>query len=232
MSVLTIVRSNKNSLIFLLFLVILPFFASSGVVLLIVKYESAIRSFDTLQWILLYFIAALTMSVALTHTTFIALIGGYFLGWISIVYMFPAYIVSSIIGYFAARRIDKGVFLSSISSIKGIDNIILNLKLQENLIIFFCRISPVLPFAMMNALLSILRADLGKYILSGSAGMLPRTLLFIWLGMQARNIKDLIDHPTENMASKIFFIVLLVFSVAGLFFVFRKIAKSPVDQKL
>jgi uncharacterized membrane protein YdjX (TVP38/TMEM64 family) len=230
MSIISIIRSNKHSLLFLLVLVVMPFLASSFIILGIIRYEALIHDFTPLQWVGLYLAASITMAFALTHTTFIALLGGFFLGWISMLYMLPAYIVASLIGYFSARLIDQGTFIESISGIKGVDNIIHNLKKRENLVIFFCRISPILPFAMMNALLSILRASISKYIVAGSAGMLPRTLLFVWLGMQARNIKELIEHPSDNMASKILFMALLIFSIGGLFYIFKKIAgEVPKD---
>jgi uncharacterized membrane protein YdjX (TVP38/TMEM64 family) len=229
MSVLNIIRTNKSSFFFLLMLVILPFIASSFIVLFTVKYENQILHFAFIHWIIIYLAASVTMAFALTHTTFIALLGGFFLGWASVLFMLPSYIIASLIGYALAQYIDKGTFLHSISSLPGVSRIMDNLKKNEWLIIFFARISPVLPFAMMNALLSILNADLKKYLLAGSAGMLPRTLLFIWLGMQARNIKELMEHPSDNMASKISFMVLLAVSVFGLFYVFKRIIRT-VDQ--
>ena len=232
MSILSILKTNKNSFLFLLLLVILPFFASSFIVLGIVKYETIIKDFHTTHWVLLYLIASITMAFALTHTTFIALLGGFFLGWVSLLYMLPAYILSSVIGYYAAKLIDKGSFLESISGIKGVQNIVRNLKKRENLIIFFCRISPVLPFSLMNALLSILQASLKRYIVAGSAGMMPRTLLFVWLGMQARDLKELIENPSDNMASKILFIILLIFSIVGLFFVLKKITGDLPEEEI
>lgn len=232
MGVVAIVRANKFSFVFLLLLIVLPFIASSFIMLLATGHESDIALFSTGAWVIAYCIAAFTMALALTHTTFIALLGGYFLGWVSVVYMIPAYVIASFIGYGLARFIDQGKFISSISAIPGVGGIIANLKKKESSIIFFSRISPVLPFAMMNALLSILKANPAKYLVAGTLGMLPRTLLFIWVGMQGRNIRELIEHPSDNLFSKISFAVLLIFSAAGLFYILKKILSASETEKL
>ena len=230
MSIFSIIRTNRNSFIFLLLLIILPFIASSLIVFFAVNYENQIVGFGLGEWIMVYIVASITMALALTHTTFVALIGGFFLGWASIFYMLPAYILASSIGYKLANLIDKGTFIESIKSIPGVVPIVDNIKKKEVLIIFFSRISPVLPFAMMNALLSILKADFKKYLLFGSLGMLPRSLLFIWLGIQGRDIKNLLENPTGNLVSKLSFIVLMIISVFGLFYVFRNITKN-IEKK-
>ncbi len=232
MSIFQILRNNKNSFLLLLLLFILPFIASSFIVYAVIKHESLIRNFTMVQWLMIYLTASLTMAFALTHTTFVALIGGFFLGWTSLLLMLPAYILASTIGFLTAKLIDKGSFIQSIESIPGVERIIRNLKKKEGLIIFFCRISPVLPFAMMNALLSILNAELKKYLTAGSLGMLPRTLLFVWIGIQGRNLQQLLEHPGENIWSKISFIVLMVVSVFGLFYIFKKIFEKVEKQEL
>src|SRR6185437_2577144 len=108
---------------------------------------------------------------------------------------------------------DKGRFFNVITSFKGADRIITNLKKDEAKVIFFARLSPVLPFAMTNALLSFLHANLFKLLFAGFWGMLPRTILFVWIGSNAAYIKDALEHPQENTPEKILFIFLLITSL-------------------
>lgn len=224
------IRANRTSFLLLLFLFILPFIASSLIVFFAVKYEGITESFSYFHWALFYLLASFTMAFALTHTTFIALIGGYFLGWISIIYMAPAYLAASLIGYFAAKFVDKGKFLSTLSNWKNTDAIMNNLKRKEFIVIFFARLSPILPFAMMNALLSLLNAHLRKYLTAGFLGMLPRTILFIWVGSQASYIKELLENPDQSSFEKIAFVLLLVVSVMGLFIAVKKAIIKSAPQ--
>jgi uncharacterized membrane protein YdjX (TVP38/TMEM64 family) len=166
------------------------------------------------------------MALAMTHTTFIALISGYFLGWKSIPFIAVSYFIASLIGYMLAQKLDKGKFMSSLEKIPGVDQIAANLKKKEVSIIIFARLSPVLPFAMMNVLLSYLNAELKRFLFAGFLGMIPRTLLFIWIGSQANYIKDLLLNPGSDKWVQISFAALLIFSVLGLFYIFMKAIKT------
>jgi uncharacterized membrane protein YdjX (TVP38/TMEM64 family) len=226
MSVLQVLKTNKFSFSFLLILVILPFLASSTIVYMALEYDQVIQNFVFWQWCLFYLGTCFTMALALTPTTFIALISGYFLGWKAIPFVAVSYFFASFTGYFLAKLVDKGKFMASIERIPGVDRIVLNLKKKENSIIFFARISPVTPFAMMNFLLSYLNADLKKFLFVGFLGMLPRTLLCILIGSQAKYIKEVLQNPQSNQWEMISFAALLVFSVVGLFYVIMKAIRS------
>jgi uncharacterized membrane protein YdjX (TVP38/TMEM64 family) len=166
------------------------------------------------------------MALGLTPTTFIALLSGYFLGIKAIPFVILSYFVASIIGYYLAKKMDQGKFMSSLQGIPGITNIVGNLKKKEVSVIILARISPALPFAMMNMLLSYLRADFKKFLWAGFAGMLPRTLLFIWIGSQGDNIRALLQNSSDDKLVKISFILLLLVSVLGLFYIIMKAAKN------
>jgi uncharacterized membrane protein YdjX (TVP38/TMEM64 family) len=226
MGVLQVLKTNKFSFSLLLILVILPFLVSSTIVYLALEYDQLIQSFSTWQWCLFYLCTCFTMALAMTHTTFIALISGYFLGWKALPFIAVSYFFASLIGYLLARKLDKGKFMSSLESIPGVDRIINNLKKRETSIIFFARISPVTPFAMMNVLLSYLNADLKKFLFAGFLGMVPRTLLCIWIGAQAKYIKEILQNPHGNQLEVVSFAALLVLSVIGLFYIIMRAIKS------
>ena len=225
-------EENQKSVYYLFAISILPLLVDAGIVYLLVQHEKTILSFNTMGWILTYAGLSIAMAIGLTHTTFIALVGGYFLGWHSLAYMIPAYLVATIIGYFLGQMIDNGKLKSYFLKGGKSARIFNHLKEKELLVIFFSRISPVLPFAVMNAVLSMLGATLSKYIPATLAGMLPRTLLFSWLGMEAKNISEIMSGPKENIYAKISFVVLLMLSSFGLFLLANKALKSGIDKAI
>jgi len=170
----------------------------------------------------------LCLAFAITHTTFIALVSGYFLGFYSLSYISFSYLIASLIGYYAAKLLDRGRFFNTIASFKGVDKIANNLKKNEAKVIFFARLSPVLPFAMTNALLSFLKADLSKFLFAGFLGMLPRTLFFIWIGSKAAYIRQAIEHPQENNIEKIIFAALLIASIGGIYYYISNSLKNNI----
>lgn len=221
-----LVKSSPASFGYMLLLFVLPFFSSSVILYFTVQHEGDINNFQALHWLVFYLLSCLTMAFALTHTTFIALLSGYFLGWWSFIFIVPAYLFASLIGYLTASKIDHGKLMHILNEKKGVQAIRKNLKESEFKVIFFARLSPVLPFAVMNALLAVLKADLKIYLYAGFAGMLPRTLLFTWTGSQAREIRQLLENPHQDNLVRISFIILLAVSFWGLYYFIRKSFKS------
>ncbi|TAH11329.1 MAG: hypothetical protein EAZ14_06745, partial [Runella slithyformis] len=59
-------------------------------------------------------------------------------------------------------------------------------------------------------------------LLGGFCGMIPRTFLAVWVGKEAREIRQLLDNPNESIGSRVVIVVLVAFSVWGLFRVLSK----------
>ena len=179
---------------------------------------------------LFYLATAFTMAFALTPTTYIALVSGYFIGWTSLFGLIPSYIAASLIGFYIASKLDKGKFLNYLSGNIKINGVMENLKTEEFWVIFFCRISPALPFAMMNVFLSFMKVKLNKFLSGSILGMLPRTILSVWVGTQANDIIKMLKGKEDPDASKLFLIMLLVISIVGLYVVFMNAIKK-VNRK-
>lgn len=225
-------EENQKSVYYLFAISVLPLIVDAGIVYLLIQNEAWILKFDTTAWIITYAIAALAMAVGLTHTTFIALVGGFFLAWQSLYYMVPAYLIATLIGYYLGNFIDNGKLLQYFQKGEKSSKVFNNLKKKELMVIFFSRISPVLPFAVMNAVLSMLGATLSRYIPATLAGMLPRTVLFTWLGLEAKSIAEVMNGPKENIYARVTFIVLLMLSSLGLYFLANKAIKSGIDKAI
>jgi uncharacterized membrane protein YdjX (TVP38/TMEM64 family) len=170
------------------------------------------------------------MAFGLTHTTFIAVFSGYFLSYISIPFVIVSYLLASVIGYFVGRLITGEKVINTIMTLPKAVPIAGELKKREFMIILLSRLSPALPFAVTNLLLSILKADFKKYFIAGSIGMLPRTLIFIWTGTQAKSIAEVIRNPETISVSRISTLIFLVVSVTGLFYYILKALKTGTNR--
>lgn len=220
-------RVKKNqSWLLLAVMTFLPVIVSSVSIVYIARYEDSIAGFTIIQWILFYLITSLAMALALTPTTFIALVTGYFVGWAGLYGLVPSYIVTSVIGFSMASFFDKENFFEQIQKKERVKHLMENLKKDEFWVIFFCRLSPVLPFAMMNVFLALMKVRLKSFIGASILGMLPRTLLSVWIGTQATDIVKMLRGNERPDVSKILVILLLILSVVGFYILFMRALKK------
>ncbi len=212
-----ILKNSGSSLLLLVLMLVLPVLGSSGSIWYLIRYESLILEFSIVQWVLFFFLVSFTMAFALTPTTFVALVTGYFAGWSGLYGLVPSYLLASFLGYVLAYTIDKGNFFEEIRKREKVNRLIGNLKKNEFWVIFFCRISPALPFAMMNVFLSFMKVRLKNFIGGSLLGMLPRTVLSVWIGTQATDIIKILRGTEEPDLSKLLAVLLLVLSIVGLY---------------
>lgn len=230
MSLVPLLRENRHSLILIIWMTIMPLVCSALITVLALKYEVAIREFTSFQWLLYFIAVTITMATALTPTTFIALLSGFFLGWYAVPFMLIAYLSASGLGYFLAKYVDKGHFINSISKLPKVSNFIEAINQTQLSFIILCRISPVLPFAIMNVVLSIMRVDFKTFLWAGFLGMLPRTILFIWIGSTAKLLIEIVSTG-ENKASQIAFIAFLLLSIFGFYLYFKNLITKKLAHK-
>lgn len=161
------------------------------------------------------------MMLALVPTTFVATVSGFYLGWPGAIVVCVAYFMASLMGYKLARTIDKGSMSTFLYQFPKTTIIFDAVRRQSVLMVILCRISPVLPFALMNFILAMINVPLRVFLLAGFVGMLPRTLLFIWLGIQ---FNDLIAAYQAGSSPEglIISISLTLCSIIGLTYIFRK----------
>ncbi len=127
--------------------------------------------------------------------------------------MVAIFLVNSI-----TKRIDGDKFRNYLSDNKNVSTILNNIRKEELKFIFFTKLSPVLPFALTNFVFALSGAKLKNILLGGFLGMIPRTLLAVWTGSQAKEIRKLLENPNEGNLQKILIILLLIISVGGVLY--------------
>ena len=82
----------------------------------------------------------------------------------------------------------------------------------------------------MNAVFALLNVRLRPFLWGSFIGMLPRTVLSVWAGTQAQQLRKLIENPNESLAWRIGLVALTLVSVGGLGYALRRLAVAKPSE--
>lgn len=104
------------------------------------------------------------------------------------------------------------------------------LREQSWSLIILTRISPVLPFAFMTFVLSLVQVPRLRFLVASMVGMLPRTLFFFWVGTQAQDLLALLQDPNAGTTGKLLMGALVVISLGGLYVLLNRAFKKALSR--
>lgn len=229
MYVMKISKELSVPLISFILFTVTPLLSTSILAFYVLQYEEVLVTLSRADWLLISLVFTVTSALALSPPTFLAIIHGYFIGFEALPYQFLINMGAIFLVNIIVRRLDNNRFAGILSKNPKVDTLLKGIKREELKIIFFAKLSPVLPFAMTNFVFAISGAKLRNVLLGGFLGMIPRTILAVWTGSQAKEIKTLIEHPNQGLLQQVFILILLVVSIVGLSMVFKNILK-PVKE--
>jgi len=90
-------------------------------------------------------------------------------------------------------------------------------------IVFLVRVSPLLPFNVLNYLLSLTNINFVDYTTATCVGLLPPTILWVYLGSIAKDLNELISNPTNSGTTVLVFGIF--FTLLSLIFITQISAK-------
>lgn len=97
-------------------------------------------------------------------------------------------------------------------------------------IVLLTRLSPVLPFNLLNYAFGLSRVKFRDFVLASWIGMLPATVLYVYFGSAVKNLADLVAGRIEGgIGQKVIFGVGLLATIAVTVLITR-IAKRALDQ--
>jgi len=214
----------------MLLLVAVPLLGSSSLLVLLYERQALLQHLSLGQSLLYFLAVSLTMALALTPTTFVAIVSGYFLGWAGLPGMVAAYALAAALGYELALRLDQGKLRGFLLSFPKASAVLGELHQQSWQLIVLTRLSPVLPFALMTFVLALVGVPRGRFLGASVLGMLPRSVFFYWLGTEASDVLALLRNPDQGTASKLLLIGLVVVSLLGLYLLFNRALKRALAQ--
>ncbi|KEO74929.1 VTT domain-containing protein [Anditalea andensis] len=168
---------------------------------------------------------ALVMGAAVMPTTLIAIVSGFVFGWKSFFVLILSYTLASILGFKLGTALDEHSLDILLERYPKTKALILKKEKKMSELVFFLRLSPVIPFALSNLLFAMIRADLKKVIWVGLWGMLPRTSLAFLTGYLAQTLSEAMDTSTDYFQLTLI-IVLFVASIWGLYRVLSPIISN------
>lgn len=215
MLVQEIIRRSPASLVLLLWMALMPILFSAVTGYQSWQHAEFLSGLTMPEWGWFYLATIFTMALAFTPTTFVASLSGYFIGFESLWFLVPSYMLASLLGYFLSKKIGTGAVGVVLDTYPKAGAVLEGLRQNDLLLVVMCRISPVLPFAIMNVVLGYAGIRIGSFLLGGFVGMLPRTVMAIALGMQ-------LDSLLTGNTSAVLWVALLVASLVGLGWVFKR----------
>jgi uncharacterized membrane protein YdjX (TVP38/TMEM64 family) len=100
-------------------------------------------------------------------------------------------------------------------------------------VVLLLRLSPAFPFNLLNYGLGVTKVPVGTYLLASAAGMLPGTVLYVYLGTLLTSAAELLSgkKPDAGWAGKLLFAFGLLATVAVVVLVGRA-ARRALDRTL
>ena len=100
-------------------------------------------------------------------------------------------------------------------------------------IVFLCRLSPILPFNLLNYAFGITQISLKDYIL-GSLGMIPGTIMYVYIGSLAGDL-TMLDIVTQTTMPQAYFAQWLISAIGlmatiAITIYLGNLAKKALDQ--
>lgn len=229
---------NRNAALWLLLwmgigpLLITPVFSYGAI-----RYETLLSALTIETWIIISLVSGLAIGLAVLPSALVALLAGYFLGFSALPGVAVSYTIASLVGFQLAHWMDHGTFIRTVTQLPPKYAFLVQ-QIQEGVvtnqlgITTLSRLSPVMPFTIMNVLLPLAGVSVRNYLLGGFLGTLPRILFLVWLGNQAQEIHALIKHDGD-MTTQLIFAGMLLLSIVGTSYYAKRIfhqqlAKVPV----
>jgi len=217
----TILKKFTGTALLGVLLSITPIVFTSVLSYYAIVYETTIAGLTAGQWVLVTLICTIT-SAALTPPTMLALLFGYFLGWVAMLPILVINLGGILFINGLVRWIDRDRFVRYLRQNPKSQSVLDRILNRELEVIFFTKLSPILPFGLTNLLFALSGASLWNILLGGFLGMLPRTLLAVWSGREAREIRALLNDPNQSRWGEIVIIGLIVISIIGLWQVVQR----------
>ena len=180
----------SGSLALLVYLGLMPTLCGGFIAGYALMHQEWLKSFSTAEILSINLLFSLVLAIGWIPTTFFSLLSGYLWGWECVPFVCMSYTMASLFGYYGSTGLDNGQLIQLLNEKFPVQQIVERLKKSSFWLTVFCRLSPVFPFAVMNAVFAIVKYPIGVFVGGGLVGMLPRTLFAIYLGQRLSHVSS------------------------------------------
>lgn len=211
-------------------LTVMPVLTSSFITYEVLTRESMFAAWTTPEWLMATLVCCVTSTFALTPPTFLALVFGYFLGWSALLPVFALNMAAIMLVNLLVRFLNQPQLVAYLENNKKARQVLVRIQQRELWFIFFAKLSPVLPFALTNLVFALSGARLRNILLGGFMGMVPRTVLAVGAGLQAQELRQLLEHPNQTSGMQLATLGLFIASIIGFWLVLSRYKPEGSDQ--
>jgi uncharacterized membrane protein YdjX (TVP38/TMEM64 family) len=214
--------SKYTGIISFVIFTILPMVCTSFLTYYLYQNQHILENLNPLHWVLFSLLLTVASAVAIIPPTFLAIVLGFFLGWMAFPYLIFINMGAIVLIYGLYKVLDFSWVEQNVLNSPKVKDILERIQQSELKIIFFTKLSPLFPFAVTNLIFAVSGAKFKNILIGGFLGMIPRTLLAVHVGSQAKELQQLIENPNEGSLSKIIISLLILVSALGMYLVFKK----------
>ncbi|KAF7818301.1 Transmembrane protein [Senna tora] len=173
------------------------------------------------------------LSVLAVPASVLTLGGGYLFG---LPVGFIADSIGSTLGATAAfilgRTIGRSYVLSKLKNYPKFQAVAIAIENSGFKIVLLLRLVPLLPFNILNYLLSVTPVHIGEYMLATWLGMMPITFALVYVGTTLKDLSDIRQGWTETSTSHWAYMI-MGFGISVILLVWvTRIAKASLDKAL
>ncbi|KAJ6838795.1 uncharacterized protein M6B38_319100 [Iris pallida] len=178
-------------------------------------------------------ISYIPLTVLAVPASILTLGGGYLFG---LPVGFVADSIGATIGATAAfllgRTIGRSYVLSKLKDYPKFQAVAIAIQRSGFKIVLLLRLVPLLPFNMLNYLLSVTPVGIGEYMLASWLGMMPITLALVYVGTTLKDLSD-VTHGWNEVSTSRWVVIICGFVVSAILLVYiTKVAKASLEKAL
>jgi len=145
----------------------------------------------------------------------------------------PASVIAATLAFLIGRHFARGWVESKLASYPKFSAIDRAVEKNGFKVVVLLRLQPVIPFTLLNYALGLTSVRLRDYLLASWLGMLPATILYVYLGSAVHNLGDLLEGklPQAGMWGHLLFWAGLG-AVFALVLLLGRIARKALQQQL
>ncbi|XP_022758197.1 uncharacterized protein LOC111305181 [Durio zibethinus] len=140
--------------------------------------------------------------------------------------------IGATVAFFLGRTIGRSYVISKLRKYPNFQAVSIAIERSGFKIVLLLRLVPLLPFNMLNYLLSVTPVGLGEYVLASWLGMMPSTFGLVYIGTTLKDLSD-VTHGWNEVSTVHWVFMALGFAVSVIMIVYiTKVAKASLDKTL
>ncbi|XP_062086107.1 uncharacterized protein LOC133792206 [Humulus lupulus] len=178
-------------------------------------------------------IAYIPLTILAVPASILTLGGGYLFG---LPLGFVADSIGATIGATAAfilgRTIGRSYVISKLKNYPKFEAVAIAIQRSGFKIVLLLRLVPLLPFNMLNYLLSVTPVRIEEYVMATWLGMMPITFTLVYIGTTLKDLSD-VTHGWNELSTSNWVFIGLGFCISIIILVcITKVAKASLDKAL